>query len=408
MSSRAHSEQTALVLSGGGARGAYAVGVVSGLVELLGSLHARFQTFTGTSVGAINAAYLAANARLCDLGVSQLINHYTDLRLDTHLRPSFSGWLRFLHPRSALGAVERNRRGAWLLDPSPFERIVTEAIAWDALHDNIDHGLVRSLIVSGLRVADGRTTTFAELAPGTHFVRSRDPRRDALTVRLTADHVLASAALPFLFPARRIGNDDYCDGGLRFNTPIAPAIRTGATRLVIIALRSGTTSEAREKSDATIERFKSPFFLLGKVFDALLLDPIEYDLHVLDRLNRIVDIVHQTMMPSDIARLEHVLSSDRGLPYGRLDTLVFRPSQDLGVLAGEHVHSDDPTLRENLATRFFLRRAAALGEDVEADLVSYLLFDGGFAKRLIALGRKDALDRAEEVRAFFARDRGHD
>ena len=408
MSSLERTEQTALVLSGGGARGAYAVGVVCGIHELLGGLRSRFQTFTGTSVGAINAAYFAANARCDDLGVARLQTHYEQLRLNTHLRPSVAGWLRFIHPRSPLTVSQRNRRGAWLLDPSPFERIVTESISWNSLHENIASGLVRALIVSGLRVADGRTTTFAELAPGTHFTRSRDPRRDATTVKITAEHVLASAALPFLFPARRIGEHDYCDGGLRFNTPIAPAIRTGATRLVVIALRSGMPPELNREASSTVEHLKNPFFLLGKVFDALLLDPIEYDLHVLERLNRIVGIVHETMPHEAIQKLEHVLASDRGLPYGHLDTLVFRPSEDLGVLAGECVRSRDAQLRESFAARLILRHAAEFGHHVEADLVSYLLFDGEFSRRLIELGRKDALRRADEVHAFFDRPRGTD
>jgi NTE family protein len=255
---------------------------------------------------------------------------------------------------------------------------------------------VRALIVSGLRISDGRTITFAELAPGAEFVAGRDPRRDAFVERITSDHVLASAALPLLFPARQIAGAYYCDGGLRFNTPIAPAIRAGAERIVVIALRASKPRDANALRD-----YPKPFFLLGKVLDALLLDPIEYDLHVLDRLNRVVEVMEETMTPAALGQVRRVVAKERGLPYARIRTLVFHPSQDVGLLAGEYMRSQQPARREGVAARTLLRHAAALGEQVEADFVSYILFDGGFARLLIELGRRDALARADEIRAFF-------
>jgi NTE family protein len=375
------SPSTALVLSGGGARGAYAVGVLAGLHAILGGLRSRFDLFTGTSVGAIHAADFAAHAAQEDLGVTQLVRRYEQLRLRTHLHPH----------------LPRGRRHDWsLVDPRPFEKIVRNDIPWERLHRNIRDGLVRGLIVSGLRVSDGRTTTFAELAPGAELVMTHDPRRDAVFGPITADHVLASAALPLLFPSRRIGDTYYCDGGLRFNTPMAPAIRTGAQRLVVIALRQG-----RPSADTGIEHYPKPFFLLGKILDALLLDPIEYDLHILDRLNHMLAVMEQTMPEPALEQVRAVLESERGLPYKQIQTLVFRPSTDLGVLAGTYVRSEQPARREGLAARVFIHQVGALGDRVEADFVSFLLFDGGFARLLIDLGRRDAMARADEIRAFF-------
>ena len=374
---------TALVLSGGGARGAYAVGVVAGLHAILGGLRSRFDVFTGTSVGAIHAADFAAHAAQDDLGVTQLVRRYEELRLRTHLRPHLPRRIRRGHDWS-------------LIDPRPFEKIVRDDIPWDHLHRNIREGLVRGLIVSGLRVSDGRTTTFAELAPGADFVMSHDPRRDAVVGPIGPDHVLASAALPLLFPSRRIEDTYYCDGGLRFNTPMAPAIRAGAQRLVVIALRQG-----RPGPDNGLDHYPKPFFLLGKILDALLLDPIEYDLHVLDRLNRMLDVMEKTMPEAALGQVRGVLESERGLPYRQIQTLVFRPSTDLGVLAGTYVRSQQPARREGIAARLFIRHASALGDRIEADFVSFLLFDGGFARLLIDLGCRDAMARADEVRAFF-------
>lgn len=392
------SSPVALVLSGGGARGAYAVGVVSGIGEVLGSLRSRFQLFTGTSVGAIIAAQLAANAQREDLGLMQLERRYVGLRLRTHLRPHVAGFLaaRRLGPKSRAHAPHARNYGWAFLDPRPFEKIVRDEIPWEHLHENVRAGRVRALIVSGLRISDGRTITFAELSPGAQFVAGHDPRRDAVIESITPDHVLASAALPLLFPSRQIAGTYYCDGGLRFNTPMAPAIRAGADRLVVIALRA-----SRPREDNALRDYPKPFFLLGKVLDALLLDPIEYDLHVLDRLNRVVEVMEETMSPAALGQVRRVVAAERGLPYTRIRTLVFHPSQDIGVLAGEYMHSQQPARREGLAARVLLRHAAALGAHVEADFVSYILFDGGFARLLIELGRRDALARADEIRAFF-------
>src|SRR5262249_28028597 len=145
--------------------------------------------------------------------------------------------------------------------------------------------------------------------------------------------VLASAALPLLFPARRIDGSFFCDGGLRFNTPIAPAIRTGARKLVIVALRAART--AADAKD-TLEEYPNPLFLIGKVFDALLLDPVDYDLRVLARFNRLMEAMEVGVTPATLRRVRQILTADRGLPYRRVETLVFRPSEDIGVLALEH------------------------------------------------------------------------
>jgi NTE family protein len=394
------SRRVALVLSGGGARGAYAVGVLAGLNAILGGLRSRFQLFTGTSVGAINAAHCAAFARRDDLGLDELVRRYGELRLSTHLRPRLTGLLGALRrdPRSLQRAQRALRHGWALLDPRPFESLVRDEIPWERLHENVRDGIVNGVIVSGLRVSDGRTTTFAELSPGTTLVAGHDPRRDAVVGPITPDHVLASAALPLLFPSRRLDGTYYCDGGLRFNTPMAPAIRAGADRLVVIALRAGKPCEHNG-----LLHYPKPFFLLGKVLDALLLDPIEYDLHVLDRLNRIVEVMEKTMTPAALAQVRAVVESERGMPYRQIRTLVFHPSMDIGVLAADYMRSEQPTRKESLAARTLLRHAAALGEHVEADFASHLLFDGGFARLLIDLGYRDAIARASEIGAFFGR-----
>ncbi len=385
-------EPTALVLSGGGARGAYEAGVLAGLGDVLGARSPLFDVLSGASVGAINAAYLAAHADRADNGVRDLVGLWTSLQLGEHLRPRLVGFAGEASPRSS-------RWGRALLDPRPFEALISRRIPWERVHANIRSGLVHALVVSALDISAGKTNTFVELAPTAHCVPlpPHDPRRVTRIESITADHVLASAALPFLFPARRVGGSYYCDGGLRFNTPMAPAIRTGAAKLVVIPLRAMRTPPAE-----MAEPFPNAVFLIGKILDALLHDPIDYDLQVLERFNRILDVMASTVPHTARERIAEVVEAERGLPYRRVYTLVFRPTENIGVLALEHLRRHG-TGNAGLAAKLLLDKAASLGAHVEADFLSFVLFDGGFAKTLIELGRRDVRSRAAEVEEFFAK-----
>ncbi|RMH44223.1 MAG: hypothetical protein D6689_02950 [Deltaproteobacteria bacterium] len=405
-------ESVALVLSGGGVRGAYEVGVVQGIVEALGGAQgdlrdrrsggAAFRVFAGTSVGAINAAFLASHAHRADLGIADLAQRWRGLRLREHLRVDPLGlWQR---PRWWPRRDATDRLGRSLLDPRPIERLIRESIAWDALHDNVQAGRVAALVVAALEIATGRTSMFAEVAPGASFRPSRDPRRRAVFGPIGPDHVAASAALPLLFPARRIGGSYYCDGGLRFNTPIAPAIRAGADKLVVVSVL-----HRREDVDAAGDHtadYPSLAFLLGKLLNALLLDPVQYDLQVLERFNRLWRVIEATLDPAELARVRDVLVDTRGVAYRTIDTLVFTPSQDIGELAAEFVARDLAGRAAGRGVTWLLRRATGSRIGREADFASYFLFDGAFADRLIALGRADAAARAADIRRFFGAPAG--
>ena len=392
---------TAIVLSGGGARGAYEAGVMAGLVEVLGLTPADtapFQVFTGTSVGAINVAFLAANADRGDMAVEELVRIWSELKLGTHLRFDPLGFMGIRQRVDRLlGRSDDRSHGGALLDARALEEVVKDSIGWDRLHRNIDQGIVRALIVAALGIANGRTTLFAETAPECDFRPSRDPRRLGVNARITPAHVLASAAIPFVFPARRVESAWFCDGGIRFNTPIAPAIRSGAKRLVVVSLRH------RDGGPIAVEQavYPGPVVLLGKVLNALLLDPVTYDLQVLDRFNQMLGVLDDALDPRARARVDEVTAAARGQPYHRLETLVFSPSQDLGLLAGDHLRDARPGSELGRIGRTIFRRAARESATWELDLASYLLFDGVYAEQLIEVGRRDVLNRAPEVRAFF-------
>ena len=393
----------ALVLSGGGTRGAYEVGVLSGLTEVLDPKPGDpplFQIFVGTSVGAINATWLAANAHLPDYGVPALVELWQGLKLKDHLRTRLFGWRTPL--RRMMGGA-RPEGGPLadecLLDPTPLERLIDASVPWDQLHRNIADGVIDGLLIPALEVATGVTWVFAEMAPQAHFEPTRDARRRGVHAPVTIDHVMASAAIPVLFPPRRIGETFFYDGGLRFNTPIAPAIRAGADHLVVVSpVKSAGPPPPPSATNPGLS------FLAGKAFNALLLDPMGYDLSVLQRFNTLIEVLEEVLDPADLARVQEVLAGARGLPYRKLDTLVFSPSADLGQLAVGALRENLDAWEVDWLTRWLLRRlTGGRGATSEADWTSFVLFEGDIARQLITEGRRDALDRADEIRAFFGR-----
>ncbi|MBZ0120292.1 MAG: patatin-like phospholipase family protein [Sandaracinaceae bacterium] len=393
-----------VVLSGGGARGAYEAGVLAGIFEVLG-LDARsagpapFDVFCGTSVGAINAAWLAAHCDRANAEIDGLLRNWLDLDVDKHLRVNPGGIVDLIKGLSILlgrpsssDAIPRS-----LLRIDALEALVRDAMPWERLQGNVRSGNVRALIVAALHIATGRTVLFADLAPGVSYAGSRDMRRVHKNARISADHVLASAAIPLIFPSRKIDGTHYCDGGLRFNTPIAPAIRAGADKLVVIPLlrERGEPSLAQQ----AVADYPNPIFLIGKLLNALLLDPVLYDLQILERFNALFGALEGALTPEELSQVHDLLHQTRGMPYRRIETLVFRPTQDIGAMARDRAEE----LGNAKLTARVISRASKLGHVWEADLLSFVLFDGVFAERLIELGRSDVVRRAGEVRRFFGR-----
>ncbi len=388
-------------------RGAYEVGVVAGMMEVLGRTSEQgplFRVFSGTSVGAINCTFFASRAHEGDHGIHHLVQMWKSLRLRDHLALRPFGLLRT--PKAALELMPPLRPGRSMLDASRIETTVRNAIDFDRLHENVADGNVQALLIAALHVVSGRTTVFAEVAPEHSFTPSRGSGRIAYQERITIDHVLASAALPLLFPTRRVGGRFYCDGGLRLNTPIAPALRAGARKLVVVAVGHQASPEEQLQKELSIDESEardiSAPFLVGKLLNALLLDPVHYDLRILERLNQIVEVLGEALSPEEHERFQEVLVRTRGTGYRKIDTLVFRPSEDLGQLAGRFLRTSLDHLDLGRIPKQILKRAAGKGLGREADWASYMLFDGAFATELIQLGRRDALDKSAEINTLLS------
>lgn len=388
-----------LVLSGGGTRGAYEVGVMAGLLEALSSgstSRSPFDFVAGASVGAINAAFVAANSHAQGLNLSSLVNSWTGMDFARVFSPQLLSFFKQLFRGTLPPAQEQQRLGTSLLNPAPLEALVSETVDFGLLHDNVKRGALRGLFIAALQVATGKTTIFCELGPGTVYRQSKDPRRQIALEPVSIEHVLASTAIPLLFPARRVGNDFYCDGGLRLNTPIAPVIRAGAERLVIVST-TYVDRQSSHPSPETLATYPSLAFLTGKVLNALLVDPLAYDLQILSRINDLVDVHQRGLQPHSRDELKQRMIRRRGASYRHIETLVFVPSQDIARLASQYLKANLKRFDIGLVARRLLRSAADEGN---ADWATYILFDGGFAEQVIELGRRDALRRRDEIRAF--------
>ena len=386
-----------LVLGGGGARGAYEAGVLLGLHEVLHqkSQKLAFDVLCGSSIGALNAAWLGAYAHEPDHGVESLIDQWRNLRLEDSVR---------LHQHLVFPFGRKQRPSPTsLLDPSAIEQLMTERVPWTQLHYNVASGAVQALIVTALNIATGQTTTFAQLGPNATYRPTRDPRRNAKLAWMGAQHVLASSAFPWLLPPREIEGEFYCDGGLRYNTPISPALRAGADRLVVVSLlaQDAPAPPSALIAQERVRAFPNAVFLLGKLLAALLLDPVQYDLQVLERFNTLMTTLEAELSAEEMANVNAVMTRMRGVSYRRVPTLVFRPSRNLGNMASEFLERR----AQRTATRTVLRHISRLGRTWEADLMSFILLDGDFAAMLVDVGRRDVLERRSEVAEFFVHAR---
>jgi len=394
---------TGLVLSGGGMRGAYEVGVLRGFIEVLGlgpDDPAPFSTFVGTSVGALNSAYLAANAHRGDMDIDGLVAIWHDLKLREHLKLDLFGWWRPIRrwlKGDELRRAASTHPGQAILDPGPLDDLVHYNLPWETLHENVQSGVVRALITPALNVSTGQTWVFAELAPGVEFPATRDPFRKRVITRITPDHVLASAAIPAIFPPRRVEGRYFYDGGVRFNTPISPAIRTGTDRLLVISpIRTLPTPARVHEAQPELS------FLAGKLLNAVIQDPVAHDLQVLGRFNKLMAVLEDTLSPEELQRVQRAMTENRGLPYRRLDVLSIQPTADLGRISVELLRRSLPDMDVGPLTRRLLERASGGPNSTsEADWASYIIFDGALAEKLIDIGHADAVARADEIRAMF-------
>jgi NTE family protein len=393
------------VLSGGGARGAYEAGIIhylrTDLARRLGR-HVPIDIVTGTSVGAINAAFMAATMSDLDSQAEQISAAWRSLRIEELISLRPIDVLRAA--RMMLGGEPSppppgSFRYGGLLDTSGLERFVIRTIPWRGIDRSLRSKHLHALSVSATHVGSGHTVVFLSSAEPVPREWSRDPFVRHRAARIGPRHVLASAAIPMLFPSVKIGEEYFTDGGLRQNTPMSPAIRLGADRLLLISLRH-VKPESKQVERERTEAYPKPLFLAGKALNALMLDHTEYDLQRMQRINMILEAGHNSFGDQFEQMMNRELVRLRGAPLRQIQAVHIRPSEDIGALASEFAAQGRMRI-SGMVARNLIKRLAQGEAAHESDLLSYLLFDGDFAAELIELGRRDAAKKEDELASLF-------
>lgn len=367
--------KTALVLSGSGARGAYQVGALMALAELLGDRTLPFSILVGTSSGAITSSLLAARARDFSVAVDRLADFWRRIRPQDVYRTDAATLARvgatWMMDLSLAGLVGRHRRKALLMS-DPLRALLQERLDMDLVHQNIRQGLVHGLALTTTGYGNGQGVTFFDGSPDVKpWVRST---RAGVRQRLTLDHVMASSAIPLFFPAVRVDGTYYADGCLRSMTPLSPAIHLGADRILAIGIR-WPGAEQRQATDA----YPTVADTAGLILNAVFVEALEMDIERHERINRTLALVPD---PAPISEL-------RQIPL-----FVLRPSEDLGRLAKDTL-SSLPLLVQ------YLFRGLGISGESGWDLLSYLAFDSTYTSKLLDLGYTDAMAQGDALLKFI-------
>ncbi len=400
--------KTAMVLAGGAARGAYEVGVIRHVVDEVARSLGRevpLDLLCGTSIGALNVSGLAIWADEPRGRAERLEQYWLGLKLNDAVHVDALETLGL--GLGFLGLPKPRRLRGGILDPAALERTVREA-PFGRIAEHLRAGLLAAVTVSTTHVASGRTFVFVQRAPAAGPLPSfaSDPTVFACEAVIRADHALASAAIPLLFPAVKLDGAFHVDGSLRQNTPILPARLLGARAMLVV--NAQWLPPAGALDPGIDEQFPGPQFLIGKAFDSLLLDRIDADIDQVTRLNAILAAGEREFGPTFVERLNRALGDQAGpqappQPLHPLHVVLVRASQNIGHLAAEYVRSPRFRKQRHGPIELLLRRLAEGEAHDEADFLSYLLFDGEFARELIELGRTDAKAKHEQLCGLFER-----
>jgi len=373
--------KSAIVLAGGGARAAYQVGVLRAMKELTADTRANpFSIICGTSAGAVNAAALAVHADDFALGVEHLSEVWRHFQPHHVYRSDFPGvmanssrWLGgFL-----FGAFVRNKRIS-LLDNRPLESLLARRLDFSRIQANIDAGVLDAVAITCSGYTSGQSVSFFQAVPTTEGWKRQS--RVGVRSKIGVEHLMASSAIPFLFPAHRLNREYFGDGSMRQIAPVSPALHLGADRVVVVGT-ARTKSEAPQRTRGDL--YPSLAQVAGHVMNSIFLDSLAVDLERLERINRTISCVE----PEQLRKM--------GLTLHHVDVLVLTPSEPLDAIAVKHVRNLPWSIR-------FLMRSVGAMRRGGANLASYLLFEPGYCNELIDLGFKDTMDRRDEVGAFIA------
>lgn len=392
-----------LVLMGGGARTAYQAGVLQALAALIKPPNHKadafpFQVLVGTSAGALNATYLASRAIDGLAALSGLGEFWQGLHSDLVYHLPDTPMAKFSRWATALGVTLSARKQGAALDSMPLVDTLHRRIALNNIELALSRGDLKALAVTASSYTTGVHWTFCQ----THQLASAKawnrPGRRAELQDITIEHLMASSAIPFLFPATPLwvdGNMEYFgDGSMRQSSPLSPAVHLGANKILAIGVgqpqrRSMDLTSASFQASLSSKQRPSLGNIAGHAMASVFNDTLLADVEQVQRVNQSIQELKNHLSE------HHGLTVAQSLPFREVEVLAMQPSESLDALAQAHVHELPRPVRRVLEGLGALKGSGA-------GLASYLLFEPGFLRALIALGARDVAMRKEELLDFFS------
>ena len=371
----------ALVLSGGGARAAYQVGVLKAIADIMPpTTRNPFGIISGTSAGAINAVGLASQADNFRNAVYNMESVWKFFQPEQVYRTDPWGvfcntgrWLMSL-------IVNASQKPVSLLNNQPLAQLMARLIHFDHIQEAIDEGHLRAISVTASGYNSGHSVAFFQGSPDISAWKRH--QRIGMRTHLRLEHLMASAAIPTIFPAIQINREYFGDGAMRQLAPISPALHLGARKVLVVGV-SGNRSAPQVQRP--MDGYPSLAQISGHLLNSVFLDSLEYDIERLERINRLLRTIPASVREKAKLGLHPV------------DSLVISPSQCLDRIAAKYLHVLPRSIR------FFLHGIGATRSS-GSSVLSYLLFDKLFCRELIELGYHDAIDKASQIENFVSSD----
>lgn len=371
--------KTALILSGGGSRAAYQAGVLKGLGKIIPSIGVcPFQIICGTSAGAINASAVAAGADQFNYNVQMLEELWSNLRTSDIYEGSSVDLAQsaFRLVASLFRGGVGSKKPLALLDNAPLRKLLQKHVNFERIPEMIDRGFLHALSITAIGYTSGHSVSFFQGRP--ELKSWQRSRRIGIPTQIRLEHLMASTAIPTIFPAERIHREYFGDGAVRQTSPMSAALHLGAERLLVIGVSGNMTHHYRR---VKTRHTPSMAQIMGQFLNSAFLDSMETDIELLQRFNKL------------LAQIPENKHHELGMRPVKILTIV--PSIAFDNIAAKHIR-DLPS-----SMRWLVRITGATRYGGGASLTSYLLFERAYCAELIKAGYRDVMNQSREIREFF-------